>query len=190
MKTIAIDLDDTLNNFGETLRTAPFPDDGTTGLPPETRADYLARIRRNEPDASGLLSTEYSYFKARIHLQCYQFAAARADGVRFVRRLKTDGWRIVICTYRDLRRAHDCSRQWLEANGIPFDHLFMAANKIVFCRAWQIDHLVDDDPFNILHGEQYGVNVYYPATARLPSPAPGRARAFQSFDEIIPWIQG
>jgi hypothetical protein len=137
-----------------------------------------------------LLSTEFTYFKAQIHQQCYRCAAARPDGVRFVRELKRAGWRIVICTYRDLRRAGAVTRQWLGENDIPFDHLFMAGNKIVFCRAWQIQHLVDDDPFNIIHGEQHGVNVYYPIMARHEGLAVGRARGFHSFDEITPWIQG
>jgi hypothetical protein len=190
MKTIAIDLDDTLNNFEETLQRTDFRPDGADGLSEQVFHGHLARLRSHAKDESNLLSTEYSFFKARIHLQCYQLAQARADGVEFLRRLKREGWRIVICTYRDLRRAHECTRKWLHYHGIPFDHLFMAGNKIAFCRLWQIEHLVDDDPFNIVHGEQWGVNVYYPATDRNRGLKPGRARCFQTFDEIWPWIQG
>jgi hypothetical protein len=110
--------------------------------------------------------------------------------VEFVRRLKREGWRVVICTYRDLRRAGAVTRRWLDDNAIPFDHLFMAANKIVFCRAWRIPHLVDDDPFNIVHGPAHGVNVYYPILPRHAGLATGPARGFHSFNEIMPWIQG
>jgi len=190
MKTIAIDLDDTLNNFEETLQGTPFAHGGEYGFSEAVFADYLARVRRRAEEDDDLLATEYSFFKYRIHHRCYQLAAARPDGVAFVRELKRTGWRIVICTYRDLRRANESTRQWLNDNGIPFDHLFMAWNKIVFCRLWGIEHLVDDDPFNILNGDLYGVKVYYPELARHQNLPPNRARAFRSFDELLPWIQG
>jgi uncharacterized HAD superfamily protein len=168
MRTIAIDLDDTLNNFEETLQTTTFSREGMDGFSAQVFADYLTRVRQGGAENDELLlSTEYSFFKNQIHQQCYQRAVARADGVEFVCGLKRDGWRIVICTYRDLRRAQDCTRKWLHDNGIPFDHLFMAWNKIVFCRAWGIEYLVDDDPFNIIQGEKYGVRVFYPALDRL-----------------------
>jgi len=191
MKTIAIDLDDTLNNFEETLQKTVFRHDGAYGFSESIFEDYLARLRSHAPeDNEPLLSTEYSFFKYQIHHQCYQLATARPDGVEFMRGLKRDGWRIVICTYRDLRRANDCTRKWLHDNGIPFDQLFMAWNKIVFCRLWQIEYLVDDDAFNIIHGENYGVKVFYPALERHRDLPPNRARAFHSFDEIASWIQG
>ncbi len=190
MRTIAIDLDDTLNNFGETLQSAVFDHDEESGLSAEVFAEYLTRVRGQAREESALLSTEFTYFKARIHQQCYRRAAARPDGVSFVRELKHQGWRIVICTYRDLRRAGAVTRQWLDENNIPFDHLFMAGNKIVFCRSWQIKHLVDDDPFNIVHGGKHGVNVYYPIMAKHQGLAAEGARGFRTFGEITPWIQG
>lgn len=196
MKTIAIDLDDTLNNFTEILRRAEFVRDETHALSEATFQDYLAQVRAGAADEGGLLSTEYSFFRYKIHHHCYQRAQARADGIAFLRWLRQNQWRIVICTRRDLRRAQDGTRKWLRDNGIPFDYLFMAGNKIAFCQLWGIAYLVDDDDFNIAHGAAHRVNVYYPAAA----PAPGRpvpavrapfgARAFQTFDEIIPWIQG
>ncbi len=190
MKTIAVDLDDTLNNFTETLRVTPFAHDGAYSFPPEVFERYLRQLRGGEPDPSDLLATEFSFFKYRIHHRCYELARARPDGVAFMRWLRAEGWRIVICTYRDLRRASDCTRAWLADNGIPYDHLFMAWNKIVFCRAWGIEHLVDDDAFNIVHGARYGVNVYYPLPGAVPDPAGTGARGFESFEEVRAWIQG
>ena len=189
MRTIAIDLDDTLNNFEATLQQTDFRYDGAHGMAEPVFHDYLARVRRHESENNGLLSTEYAFFKSQIHQQCYRLAVARPDGVRFVRGLKAAGWRIVICTYRDLRRANGDTKKWLNDHGIPFDHLFMAWNKIVFCRVWQIEHLVDDDPFNIIHGETHGVQVFFPLLERHRELPPNRARAFRSFDEITPWIQ-
>jgi hypothetical protein len=67
--------------------------------------------------------------------------------------------------------------------------LFMAWNKIVFCNAWGIKHLVDDDSFNILHGERYGVNVYYPVMERHKTLQNTAAKGFHTFDEVKRWIQ-
>jgi 5'(3')-deoxyribonucleotidase len=189
-KTIAIDLDDTLNDFTQTLRRTEFEYEASYTLAEPVFREYLGRLRAGARDESALLSTEYSFFKYKIHQRCYELAHARPDGVAFMRWLRTAGWRIVICTHRDLRRANACTRRWLGDNGIPFDYLFMAWNKIVFCRAWGIRDLVDDDPFNIEHGDRHGVNVYYPAAFAPKTLAPGRARAFQDFEEVRRWIEG
>ena len=117
MKTIAIDLDDTLNNFTETLQRMQFVRDETYALSEEVFQDYLAKLRSGWTENSDLLCTEHSFFRSKIHQRCYELAAARADGVRFTQWLRQDGWRIVICTYRDLRRTQDCTRKWLGDNG-------------------------------------------------------------------------
>ena len=187
--TIAIDLDDTLNDFTETLGKSPFPYDETYALAETMFHGYLEKVRLNAPEPGELQSTKYTFFRYRIHERCYGMARARPDGVEFMRWLRQNGWQIVICTYRDLRRANDATRKWLRENDIPFDYLFMALNKIVFCKAWGIGHLVDDDEFNIAHGKQYGVNVYYPIMGKHRSlPAHG-ARGFQTFAEVKRWIQ-
>jgi hypothetical protein len=187
--TIAIDLDDTLNNFTETLRTAEFVRGEADAVSKEAFDAHLARIRSGAKDESELLSTEYSFLRYRIHQRCYELARARADGVLFMQWLRAAGWRIVLCTHRDLRRANACTRLWLQENAIPFDHLFMAWNKIVFCRLWGIEHLVDDDPFNIRYGEPHGVNVYYPILGHNVPEEPGGARGFRSFEEVRRWIE-
>ena len=45
MKTIAIDLDDTLNNFTQTLQQAQFVRDETYALSEEVYQDHLAKLR-------------------------------------------------------------------------------------------------------------------------------------------------
>jgi uncharacterized HAD superfamily protein len=190
MKTIAVDLDDTLNDFTATLQGAEFVRGEAHALSEETFQDYLAKLRRGWDGGGQLVSTEYTFFRYKIHHECYQRARARPDGVAFLRWLRQNGWRIVICTHRDLRRAQASTRAWLAAHEIPFDHLFMAGNKIVFCRLWGIAHLIDDDAFAIAHGERHGVSVYHPAAEPGPLRAAPAARGFRSFGEIIPWIQG
>jgi 5'(3')-deoxyribonucleotidase len=196
MKTIAIDLDDTLNDFTETLQRTEFVRDRTHAISEEVFRDYLARLRSGSAESGGLLSTEFTYFRAKIHQACYELTRARADGVAFLQWLRQSGWRIVICTQRDLRRAQEVTRKWLADNGIPFDVLFMAGNKIVFCKLWGIEYLVDDDEFNITHGRTHGVSVFFPATDRTRSSQAGQpgwpfgARGFERFEEIKPWIQG
>jgi hypothetical protein len=188
-KTIAIDLDDTLNDFTQTLRRTKFEHDGSHAFSKAVFNGYIERLRSGARDEGDLLSTEYSFFKYKIHQRCYELAGARADGVEFMRWLRVKGWQIVICTHRDLRRANACTRQWLNENGIPFDYLFMAWNKIVFCRTWGIRELVDDSAFNIAHGEAHGVNVYYPLSAGPAAPDTSGARGFTTFDELKPWIE-
>ena len=188
-KTIAVDIDDTLNNFTPTLRSADFPFDPSYSVSEAAFHAHLPKVRAGHIETSELLSTEYAYFKAQIHQKVYAQGQARPDAVAFMQALRRDGWRIVICTYRDLRRSSEITRRWLDDNRIPFDFLFRANNKVVFCRSWGIEHLVDDDPLNSTHGGLHGVNVYYP----LPAPAVvaphTTARGFTSFEEVGQWIR-
>ncbi len=187
-KMIAVDIDDTLNDFTTTLSKSPFPYSPKYSLPETTFNRYLTRIRNAAPEPSDLLSTEYSFFRYKIHEECYRLATARADGVAFMQWLKRSHWQIFICTHRDLRRAHDCTRSWLSDNGIPFDYLFTALNKIVFCRAWHISHLVDDDADSIAYGPSYGVMVFHPISGQDRA-ATTSAGGFRTFDEVKQWIQ-
>ena len=195
VRTIAVDLDDVLNNFTETLQRTQFVRDETYPVSEDVFQDYLAKLRGGWTESVDLLSTEFSFFRYKIHRECYERAQARPDGVSFTQWLRQSDWRIVICTYRDLRLAEDCTRKWLADNKIPFDYLFMTGNKIGFCKAWKIQHLIDDEPVNSALGERFGVNVYYPAAKRRSSPQANSAptscpaRAFQTFDEIKAWIQ-
>lgn len=188
-KVIAVDLDDTLNNFCEVLQNADFPYEPNPALSRETYDGFLTKIRADHREDNPLLSTPYSFLRYRIHERCYGLARAREDGVAFMRWLKQEGWTIVICTRRDLRRAEATTRAWLSANDIPFDHLFMVLNKIVFCKAWRIGHLIDDDVFNVTYSGDYGLNLYYPFMAKHASQRPSEhVRGFHRFDEVKTWI--
>ncbi len=187
-KTIAIDLDDTLNDFSQTLLTTDFSYSRNFPFSEEIFKSYLSRLRRKIPEDTDLLSTQFSFFKYQIFEQCYQLANARADGIEFMKWLRKNGWRIVICTFRDLRRAHDCTVKWLKDHDIPYDYLFMARNKIVFCKLWGIEYLVDDDVFNIVYGARYGVHVYYPIMEKHTALQCDRSKGFKSFSEVEQWL--
>ncbi|MDR3560312.1 MAG: hypothetical protein P4N59_02560 [Negativicutes bacterium] len=147
-------------------------------------------MKNKERDDNDLLSTEFAYFRYNIYEQCHKRSLAKPDGIKFMQWLKANHWRIVICTSRDLRKASHYTKEWLHANHIPWDHLFSAQNKIVFCKLWGIQHLVDDNNFNILHGGQYGISVYYPIMSHHQGLQSTAARGFTTFDEVKRWIQG
>ena len=189
MQTIAIDLDDTLNNFTETLQETRFPHDAAYAVSEEVFRGYIARIRSGEPDTSELLSTQYSSVRGKILCKCHELTVARPDGVEFMQWLRSGNWRIVICTFSDLRRDGDCIKKWLRDNRIPYDYLFMAWNKLEFCNAWGIEHLVDDHVFNIAGGSRLGIKVFYPIMPKHSELPPNEARGFRTFDELRQWIQ-
>ena len=189
MKTIAIDLDDTLNLFTETLQQTPFAYDAANGLSEDTFHSYLARMRSGEADSSGLLSNEYSSFCGKITSLCHELAPARPDAVQFMQWLRAHQWRIVICTFSDLRADSERIQKWLAGHQIPYDYLFMSVNKLEFCRAWKIGILVDDHVLNIQYGSNYGIQVFYPILPKHQGIENNGARGFNHFNEITSWIQ-
>ncbi|HEY3425834.1 MAG TPA: hypothetical protein VGL27_13625 [Negativicutes bacterium] len=188
MKVIAVDIDNVLNNFSETLKNNAFAYNDSYGLSREEFDNYLDRVTRNIFNESKFLTTKFSDFRYRIHEQCYRLALAKPDGVKFIRWLKDNNWKVIICTKRDLRLTGDCTKKWLAVNNIPYDYLFMALNKIVFCNLWKVQYLIDDDISNIIYGEQYGIKVYYPMMPKHNLNFPSTAKGFTLFEEIKQWI--
>ena len=86
-KVIAVDLDDTLNNFTEVLQSADFTYEPSPALSLETYEAFLAKIRADHREDDPLLSTPYSFLRYKIHEQCYRLARAREDGGAFMRGL-------------------------------------------------------------------------------------------------------
>jgi len=189
MNTIAVDLDDTLNDFTQTLQAAPFSHDAAYNISPEMFARYIGMVRSGHSESNDLLSTEYSFFRYRIHAECYKLANARPGAVDFMRWLRANQWRIVILTHRDLRRANASTREWLRDNNIPFDYLFMALHKLEFCKAWNIGYLVDDHLVNLArHDTLYDTQVFYPIMPKHEKFEVHRGRGFTNFDELKQWI--
>jgi hypothetical protein len=189
VKTIAIDLDDTLNDFSRTLRETAFAYTETYRVPREKFEPYLEMVRDSRTELEDLLSTEYTFFRVTIHNECYRLAKARADGIEFMQWLRANGWRIVICTHRDLRRSNACTRQWLIENAIPFDYLFYTLNKLEFCQGWGIRYLIDDHLWNLTREGEYAVQVFHPIMPKHANIETRRGRGFSKFEEVKGWIQ-
>jgi hypothetical protein len=188
IKTIAIDLDDTLNNFTETLQNTDFSYKNSYGISPEKFESYLSQAKQAAVIDTDLEITDFTHFCYQIHEQCYLLAKANTDGVRFMHWLKEHHWKIIICTHRDLRLSITPTKKWLKENDIPYDYLFSAINKIVFCKLWKIPYLIDDSIFNIEYGKKYGIQVYYPIMEKHSQLPADVGKGFHSFDEVKQWI--
>jgi hypothetical protein len=189
MKVIAIDIDDTLNNYSEILGNTTFPCNATYPFPPEKFDGYLEMVRTQKADTDDLLNPEFSFLRQTINGQCYELATTRPGAVEFLQWLATGGWRIVICTQRDLRRTEQPTRKWLRDNAIPFHELFIAVDKLAFCKDWGIRHLVDDHLYSVKYADQYGINVFYPIMPKHDGPVSGLAKGFRTFEQVRQWIQ-
>ena len=189
MKVIAVDIDNVLNNFSDTLAKSSFTFKDSYGLSLEEFDNYLDLVKHDVFAESEFLTTKFSDFRHRIHEQCYPLAQANPDGVQFMHWLKANDWKIVICTKRNLRLTGECTKKWLQDNHIPYDYLITALNKIVFCKLWGIPYLIDDDLLNITYGERYGIQIYYPLMAKHSSVVSQTAKGFTRFEEIKQWIQ-
>lgn len=189
MKVIAVDIDNVLNNFSDTLAQSTFIFKDSYGISQEKFSHYLELVKRDDFAESKFLTNKFSDFRYRIHEECYPLAQANADGVKFMNWLKANDWKVVICTKRNLRLAGECTKKWLYENQIPYDYLVMALNKIVFCKLWDVPYLIDDDLLNITYGEHYGIQVFYPIMTKHSRVVSQTAKGFTQFEEIKQWIQ-
>jgi 5'(3')-deoxyribonucleotidase len=190
MKVIAIDIDDTLNNYSEILRRTDFPYDDTYPISADKFAKYLEMVRTETAEKDDLLNPEFSFVRQSINGQCYELAGPRAGAVELLQWLDADGWRIVICTQRDLRRTEQATRKWLGDNAIPFGDLFIAVDKLGFCKDWGIEYLVDDHLYSVRFADEYGIKVFYPIMPKHEGSESRLAKGFTIFDQVRQWIQG
>lgn len=186
-KFVAIDIDNTLNDFDETLKTIELA--------------YKPVYDTITNDDTKNSSNELRSLNELLHEKCYEQSKAKHGAVEFMHWLRDQGYTIVIMTYRDLRHYSAVTRQWLSDNNIPYDYLFRATNKPVSCRQWGIPILIDDDHYNILSVVNTGTQLYYPILPHTEkfiadALADGAthivndlAKGFNTFDEVKAWIQ-
>jgi len=193
MKYIAIDIDDTLNNFSETLKTSEF-----TYEDQDIYNKYIAKVKNDVIDEG---NNELMNLRHSIHLQCYKLAKLKPGALDFMQWLKYQkGYTIVLLTYRDLRYCIDDTKAWLKANRLPYDYIFKADNKIVFCNIWKIPILIDDAKVNIISsGVDDYLQLYYPIcthnenfvtewTAYDEDFTLGNTKGFHNFEEVKGWM--
>ena len=186
MKAIAIDIDDTLNDFSETLQSMEFPYDEGYGIDEETFLRYIGWIKTEIPKEE-IKNKDLTSLWHIVHKRIHKEANARPGAAAFVQWLKSEGWTVVILTYRDLRLAEGYTKEWLEQNDIPYDYLFSSDNKILMCKAWDITHLIEDNINDVITGENSGVNVAYPVMKKHEG-LETTAKGFIEFKELETWI--
>jgi uncharacterized HAD superfamily protein len=189
MKTIAIDIDDTLNNFSETMKMLKVPYEPASGVDEETFYQYVEMVKRNEYNEylkSDLLNTKFTQLYYRMHTTVHKKASLKEGAADFLWWLKSKEYRIVICTYRDLRQ--DYTKEFFRLNHIPYDEQFITSQNIEFCKLWKISFLVDDDIHTILHGEEYGIHVFYPMMEKHKNLPKSKAEAFMNFDDLKQYL--
>lgn len=188
MKTIAIDIDDTINNFGEVLAGLKLDHKDYSYIDAERFDEYVDIVKRGRA-SDGENIPYIGRFLLDVHRRCFKEAKARLDAIKFVNWLKDNNWRIIVLTYRDLRGAEDITKEWLRENGISYDYIFSSDNKPLFCKLWGIDHLIDDTMVNLILAPQYGVNTYYPINVNnrdYPEVVKGEVKAigFNDYSEL------
>ena len=193
-KYIAIDIDNTLNNFSETLKTAEF-----TYHDQEVYDKYIDRVRKDNVHEES--NNELRNLTDSIHKQCYRMAKARPDAVKFMQWLRRMGYTIIILTARDLRYCIKDTNAWLTMKMIPYDMIIHADNKTVFCNLWKIPILIDDEKVNIIAcGGDEKTQLYYPIcphnekfieewSKHDETFSIGKVKGFHNFTEVQQWIR-
>jgi len=171
-KIIAIEIDDVLNNFSETLNNAGImynPILHSMKNPLFKKCIY--NLESGELTQTGkdvMNSTE-------IATGC----------VEFLDWLKGDKWNIILCTDRDLRFAYNITTNWLIENNIQYDFLFNSDNKIEFCNDMDINYLINE---KYIYSDT--LNIYFPEKLnKINQKSKNKARGFQNFKEVKQWIQ-
>lgn len=192
-KVIAIDIDDTLNNFTETLEKlkVKYKDYKWLYDDEEQFNKDIAKIKNNGFNKEDFKDSKYSNLYYSLHQEVYIKAKARQDAIKFMKWLKRNNWKILILTYRDLRYVLKDTKDWFNKYKIPYDYFFHTNNKVIFCGIWKIKYLIDDNPYNIVGAPGNGINMFYPIiknNEELVSKPTG-STPFNSFDELYEVIK-
>lgn len=185
-KIIAVDIDDTLNNFSETLVRYEFVYKKECGVSKEIFNKWLPLVKKRVIVRE---SRAYLDFVLYIHRIVYTNAQAKQGAEEFMDWLKAAGYKIVIMTYRDLRYCLKDTKTWLEDNAIYYDYLFGTDQKITMCRKWQIPYLIDNDWKNILRSGWWGVQVFYEIADSNQKLAGKHAIGYKKMQEISTWLK-
>lgn len=192
-KVIAVDIDDTLNNFSETLKNISLKHKDYDWLYKDKTEfnKMITKVKNNDFTDDEYKTLKIKQFITLVHQEVYLQAKARPDAIKFMQWLKSNNWKIIILTYRDLRKIFSETKEWFAKYHIPYDYFFSAGNKLVFCGIWKIRYLIDDNPVNIVSGPPLGINTYYPINDvnRALKTKDIKAIGFDKFDELYEVIK-
>lgn len=173
-KIIAIEIDDVLNNFSETLNNA-----GITYNP-------MLHSMKNPLFKKCIYNLESGEL-TDIGKNVMNSTEIVTGCAEFLDWLKFDGFRIILCTDRDLRFAYHITTNWLIKNKIQYDYLFNADNKLELCNQMQINYLINE---KYIYSDT--LNIYYPENPnkiKINLNLKNKTRSFHDFKEVKQWIQ-
>ncbi len=197
-KVIAVDIDNVLNNFDDTLRTLEFTYDKSNrswGAVHQSAEEFMRKlklIKQQKAEASydKTLNAMWNHAHKLAHLQ----AKVKQGASEFLWYLKANNYRVIIMTRRDLRYALAYTQNFLENNNLPYDDMFQSNRKASTCRLWNIPILIDDEiePIRLSNKIPNPVQVYYPIMDKhkgLGEDLPITARGYHYFRELQQWIK-
>lgn len=145
---IGIDIDDTICD--------------TTDIVHEKLEEYSKMIDLNPIDIMNDEELRLNFFN--IYLEdIYTNVIAKKSSVDVIRRLHSKGNEIYLITARTngIYNVEDITRKWLDKNGFIYDKLIISCygiTKARACKAYDIDVMIDDDPYNYKQITGFGIN--------------------------------
>jgi len=197
-KVIAVDIDNVLNNFDDTLKNINFPYDknnyswGSVHISERKFQEALAIIKQQGPLQfdDRTINSIWNHAHQLSHKQ----AQVKPGASEFMWYLKQHNYRIIIMTRRDLRYTLEYTKDFLENNNLPYDDLFNSNSKILTCSLWHIPILIDDEVETIASSSELPnpVQVYYPIMDKHQGLADNfsvTAIGYHYFKELTQWIK-
>lgn len=180
--TIAVDIDDTLNNWQTMCVDYANRYTGRALNFAEMKEYGLSKF-------FGWNQEERQAFWQRYELESYRRAQVRPGAAEVLRTWRRAGWYIVILTARPWRPPTEAvTRAWLEDNGIVYDELVFDADKAAFCRRRRVAVLVEDAPHNVLPCSEAGVRVFMPCQPYNAAVEHARVVRFTDWRELAPLL--
>jgi len=132
-----------------------------------------------------LTNKELVKLRLTLHREIYKAAKVKPGASEFVQWLKSEGWRIVIMTYRDLRYVLEDTKDWLQENGIPYNYIFSTEDKTSMCNVWGINYLIEDSIREVVIAPEFDIQVFYPIMQKhLDMEFETKAIGYSNFKEL------
>jgi hypothetical protein len=197
-KLIAVDIDNVLNNFDDTLRTLEFTYDKSNrswGSVHQSAEEFMRKLKiikqqKAESSYDKTFNAMWNHAHKLSHLQ----AKVKQGASEFLWYLKENNYRVIIMTRRDLRYALAYTKNFLENNNLPYDDMFQSNSKASTCSLWNIPLLIDDEiePIRLSNKFSNPVQVYYPIMDKhkgFVEDLQITARGYHYFKELKQWIK-